>query len=237
MELLVLKHGNLMGSPDTKEMLHRAGAGSTAAHALWQDIFRIKRAFDLDGHATSLLLVEPSLPDVFPTAVDFSYITADPASYENAVDRALAGLAEAGFDPREIKSLLVTHPHPDHFDGRLLDHLPAATVYGPAELGASVVEPFDPARFGGLIECLDTPGHGTPHVSFLLELPDLDLAVGIAGDLVMSHAHYLSPEHPLSFADHDAGRRSIEELEESLRSRGRRYRTIFPGHDVPFFLP
>ena len=130
----------------------------------------------------------------------------------------------------------MTHPHPDHFDHRLLEHLPGADLFGPGELGSSSGHTFDPDRFGGLVECLDTPGHGTPHVSYIVDLPQLDLAVGIAGDLIMSHAHYLCPDHPLSYADHDAGKRSVATLEEALRSRGAKYQTIFPGHGVPFFV-
>jgi glyoxylase-like metal-dependent hydrolase (beta-lactamase superfamily II) len=229
MELVILKHGDLMGSPDCKELLRRAGAGTPAAHAVWEELFAIKTALGLGGRSTSALLLEPALPDAFPAVVDLSYVTPG-GSIDDPIEAALSRLREQGLGPGGVRSALVTHQHADHCDARLLARLPAAVAYGPG------LAPFDAAHFGGLVEALDTPGHGGPHVSYVVDLPRLDAAVCLAGDLVMSHAHFLSLDHPLAFADHAAGRASVERVTAALRGRGRRHDLIVPGHGPPFFL-
>jgi glyoxylase-like metal-dependent hydrolase (beta-lactamase superfamily II) len=229
MEIVILKHGDLAGSPDCKELLRRAGAGTPAAHAVWDEIFAIKTALGLDGRSTSALLLEPALPDAFPAVVDLSYVT--PAGVPgDPVEAALSRLRELGLEPGDVRSALVTHQHADHCDPRLLARLSGAIAFGPG------LAPFDAARFGGLVEALDTPGHGGQHTSYVVDLQRLDAAACLAGDLVMSHAHFLSLDHPLAFADHAAGRASVERVGAALRRRGRRFDLIVPGHGTPFFL-
>jgi glyoxylase-like metal-dependent hydrolase (beta-lactamase superfamily II) len=228
-ELVVLKRGDLMGSPDCKELLRRAGAGTPAAHVVWDEIFAIKTALGLTGRSTSVLLLEPSVPEAFPAVVDLSYVAAA-GGRDDPVEAALARLHERGLEPGDVRSALFTHLHPDHFDPRLLDRLPRATAYGPG------LAAFDPARFGGLVEALDTPGHGGPHASYVVDLPALDAAACCAGDLVMSHAHFLSLDHPLSFSDPAAGLESVERVRAALRGSGRRRHVLVPGHGEPFFL-
>lgn len=237
MEIEILKLGNLLGSPDCKELLRRAGPGTDAAHAVWLDIFRIKSAFGQNGQCTSLLLLEPACPETFPAVVDLSYVGHDAAAHGRvATEAALASLAAHGVRPEEVRSILVTHPHPDHVDPLLPSALAGAVLVAPPEFHLAGSRPFMPRRFGGLVECLTTPGHGSPHVSFVLDLPDLDLSVGIAGDLIMSHAHYLSLDHPLSFTDHVAGKLSVGKLEAALLERGRSFQMVIPGHGQPFFV-
>jgi glyoxylase-like metal-dependent hydrolase (beta-lactamase superfamily II) len=237
MELRILKYGNLAGSPDVKEMLFRAGPGTPPAQALWQDLFAIKRALGLNGQSTTALLLEPAIPSAFPAIVDFSFISAAPESHnDSSVQAALASLGEQGLSPKEIKSLLCTHLHPDHFDARLTSHLTEATVFVPPDTRVPGSAPFSPAHFDGLVDMVATPGHGGPHCSYLFDLPELDLSVCLAGDLIMSHAHYLSPDHPLSFTDAAEGQASIELVKHALAARGRRFRTVVPGHDIPFFV-
>lgn len=235
MELRLLKAGNLMGSPDAKAMQLRAGPGSQEAHALWLDIARIKTAFGYDGGCTSLLLDEPDLPAAFPALVDPSWIT--PAvGVEDALERALTTIRAAGHEPDAVRSVLVTHAHPDHFDPRLLDHLPRATAYAHPDAPIAGCRPFEPGLFGGRVEALSTPGHGGPHTSYLFELDAYRLAACAAGDLVMSHAHYLDRRHPLAFSEPERGLESIERVRRALAVRGRAYSLVFPGHGLPFFL-
>lgn len=237
MDVRILKYGNLMGSPDTKEKLFRAGAGSEKAHQLWLDLFRIKTGFELNGQSTSAILLENEIPDYFPAIIDFSYISPGGASLgEDPLGSALDGLKAQGLKPSDIKSLLVTHLHPDHFDHEVLAHLPQAQLFAPPQTKLGVARPITDDDFGGLVQAIDTPGHGGPHVSYLVDLPDLDLSVCFAGDLVMSHAHYLSLDHPLSFTDHDQGKKSIETVISALKSRGQTYQMFVPGHDIPFFI-
>ncbi len=49
----------------------------------------------------------------------------------STIEALLAGIREAGFDPREVTHLLVTHVHLDHAGvvGSLLHHMPKAKVY------------------------------------------------------------------------------------------------------------
>lgn len=51
------------------------------------------------------------------------------ATYDRNVDHVLAGIEEMGFDPKDIKFILVTHWHADHFGGAPRIHrLSGATV-------------------------------------------------------------------------------------------------------------
>jgi glyoxylase-like metal-dependent hydrolase (beta-lactamase superfamily II) len=60
---------------------------------------------------------------------------------ETAWERLTEGLAEAGLDPADLRQVLVTHPHPDHFGlaGRLAE-AGAEVVTSPA--AAPIVEDF-----------------------------------------------------------------------------------------------
>ncbi len=233
MELLALKYGDLMGSPDTKDILAAAGPGSERAHQAWVEMAELKLAFGWTGQATSLLLVEPGHPEAFPALVDPSWVSPDPATHgPGAVDRLLARVRELGVAPADIRTVLLTHEHIDHWDPRLLAHLPAAVVYGPGDREPA----FDPRRFGGLITTVDTPGHGGPHAGYLVDLPRRDLTLAIAGDLVMSHAHALDLDHALAFTDAAAGRASLASVIEALDRRPRRWAMIVPGHDRPFLV-
>jgi glyoxylase-like metal-dependent hydrolase (beta-lactamase superfamily II) len=86
------------------------------------------------------------------------------------------------------------------------------------------------------MSCLNTPGHGPPHCSYIFDAPQWNLAIAAAGDLVMSHAHYLSMDKPLAFADPETGRASVSALLDALSARNLKYRMIIPGHDMPFFV-
>jgi len=235
-ELRILKHGNLMGTPDAKEMLLRAGPGSDPAHQLWEEIAEIKTSFGYSGQCTSALIIDEERPEAFPALFDPSYLTVacDYMSTES-IDRALEAISAAGFPPAEIKSVLVSHFHPDHFDPRLLDNLHNAVAYSHAEAYIPGCQPLDQKKFGDSIVALNTPGHGGPHTSYLLKLPKYDLAVCLAGDLVMSHAHYLAREHPLSFTDPKEGLASIATVWQELKQMKCKHALVFPGHGLPFF--
>jgi len=237
MELRALKFGDLMGSPDTKDLLLAEGPGSEAAHRVWLAIADIKLALGWSGQATSVVLVEPEVPDGFPVWIDPSFVSPDPATHgEASVDAALDGLRRVGIAPEEVRTILVTHDHGDHVDGRVLQRLPGAVVMAPAGAIVTGAVPFDGARLGGRIVHLDTPGHWGPHSSYLVDLPRHDLSVCVAGDLVMSHAHVLASDHPLAFSDHSEGRVSIARVIRALDDRPTRFKMILPGHDRPFFV-
>jgi len=237
MELLPLQVGDLMGSPDVKDLLLDAGPGTEAAHAVWEDVAAIKLALGWSGRATSVLLLEPGRSQGFPAWVDPSWVTPDPSTHGPAsVDAALGALADAGVRPDEVRTVLVTHDHPDHVDTRVLGHLPNAVVHAPASPILPDAVPFDAQRLGGLVTAVDTPGHWGPPASYVVDLPQHDLSVCLAGDLVMSHAHLLAMDHPLAFADHDAARASLRRVIEGLDGRGKRYQVIWPGHDRPIFV-
>lgn len=236
MELKILKYGNLMGSPDMKALMHDC-ADDAAADRLWDELYPIKLAFGLDGRSTSAVLIEPSCPELFPALVDCSYMCADPASYTDAsVKAALDAIAGAGLVPAQIKSLLVTHPHGDHQDPRLLKHLSGAKFYADPASKIPGATPLPPDKLPSSFLSLDTPGHGTPHCSFIVDLAAQDLSVCIAGDLIMSHAHFLSLDHPLSFSDHAAGKQSVAAAMRALAARPTKHKMILPGHDMPFFV-
>jgi glyoxylase-like metal-dependent hydrolase (beta-lactamase superfamily II) len=237
MELLPLQVGDLMGSPDVKDLLLDAGPGTDAAHAVWEDLSAIKLAFGWSGRATSLVLLEPDCPEGFPAWVDPSWVTPDPSTHGPAsVDAALTALTDAGVALDAIRTVLVTHDHPDHVDTRVLRHLPNAVVHAPDSPILPDAVPFDADRLGHHVTAIDTPGHWGPHTSYRVDLPQQDLSVCLAGDLIMSHAHLLAMDHPLAFADHDAARGSLRRVIEALDASGRRYQAIWPGHDRPIFL-
>ena len=237
MELRALKYGDLMGSPDIKDLLLAEGPGSEAAHQVWLAVADIKLAFGWSGQGTSVVLVEPDEPDGFPIWVDPSFISPDPSTHgEASVDAAFDALRRVGVEPDEVRTVLVTHDHGDHVDSRVLQRLPGAVVMAPDGAMVSGCVLFDGERLGGRITCIDTPGHWGPHSSYLVDLPQHDLSICIAGDLVMSHAHLLTLDHPLAFADHEAGRSSIAHVIAALDERPTRYKMILPGHDRPFLV-
>jgi len=234
MKMTILKYGNLMGSPDLKAKMSALGDDDKAIDKLWDDCFEIKMALGLDGRSTSALLTDESRPDIFPAVVDLSYVCADPSTYMTADYAAIAAIAAAGIDAEDVKSFLITHPHGDHLDPRVLHLLPNARLLAHPDSkisGASAL----PEGIPGLI-ALNTPGHGTPHCSFIADLDDMDASVLIAGDLIMSHAHYLSLDEPIAFSDPAAGRRSVAAALDALNARPTTYRLILPGHDIPFFI-
>ena len=78
-------------------------------------------------------------------------------------------------DGLELRSILVTHHHPDHVGGipRLLEHFPGIPVYGPA--GESIptlthrLEDGDHLVPAGLemdLEVMDVPGHTAGHIAY-----------------------------------------------------------------------
>lgn len=237
MILKVIKYGNLMGSPDIKKMMYDVGSESEAADSLWDDAYRIKTAFGLYGQSSSFLLDEPECPDLFPAVADLSFLSADPSTYGDAsILSAIRAIEMSGFEAGQIKSYFVTHPHGDHFDLRVARKLPNAKVYAHPDSAILGAEPLPPGKCPAGFIPLNTPGHGTPHTSYVVDLPEFDMSACLAGDLIMSHAHYLSLGDPLSFADHEAGTASVGVVMDALRSRPSKYKMIFPGHDIPFFV-
>ncbi len=237
MELRVLKYGDLMGSPDIKDLLEDAGPGSPAAQELWGTLSGIKYALGWSGHATSALLLEPGLPDAFPAWVDPSFVTPNPQSMgEHSIERALDSLRAAGAKPADIRTVLLTHEHMDHADPRLLELMPEAVVHGPGPGTIAGQTPFDGERLGGRVIAVDTPGHWGPHASYVVDLPELDVSVALAGDIVMSHAHVLALDHPLAFSDHGEALDSLRRLVAALDDRPTPLSMILPGHDRPFFV-
>ena len=237
MELRALKYGDLMGSPDTKDLLLAEGPGSEAAHQVWLAVADIKLAFGWSGQGTSVVLVEPDVADGFPAWIDPSFVSPDPATHgEASVDAAFDALRRVGVEPGDVRTVLVTHDHGDHVDSRVLQRLPDAVVMAPDGAMVPGAVPFDGDRLGGRVECLDTPGHWGPHASYVVDLPQHDLSVCVAGDLVMSHAHLLALDHPLAFGDHDAALASLARVIVALDVRLTRFKMILPGHDRPFFL-
>lgn len=237
MEIVILKYGNLMGSPDVKDMLKELEDNTRASDKLWDDLAGIKFLFGLNGQSTSALLLEPDCPDLFPALVDCSYLSADPNSYnDSSVRSALNAIAEHGVEPDEVKSCFVTHPHGDHFDPRLLQRLPNAKALAHPASEIPGAAPLDAAACPASFTSIDTPGHGTPHCSFIVDIKKYDMSVCFAGDLIMSHAHYLSIDSPLAFSDHKAGKKSVAAVMKALAARNTKYKMIIPGHDIPFFV-
>ena len=237
MEMIIVKYGNLMGSPDVKAMMHGIGADTPEADMLFDEIYHIKLRFGLNGQSTSVILVEPECPELFPALVDFSFISADPATHGDAsLSAALEAVAMAGIRLEEVKSLFVTHPHGDHLDPRLAPKLPNAKIYADPDSGMPGARPLPKEKCPSTFVSLNTPGHGGPHCSYLVDLPHRNLSVCLAGDLVMSHAHYLSLEHPLSFSNHKQGMKSVEAVKAALAARPLKFKMILPGHDAPFFV-
>ena len=237
MQLHVIKYGDLMGSPDTKDILLEAGPGTDDAHEQWLAMAEAKLALGWSGQATSALLLAPDHPRGFPAWLDPSFISPDPATHgQVAVDRALGALADAGLATGDIRTVLVTHDHGDHVDARVLALLPNATVFAPVGSSVPGALPFESRHLDGLVTCLDTPGHWGPHSSYVIDLPHRDLSLCLAGDLAMSHAHLLSLDHPLSFADHGAGKASLSRVFAELDSRPTHLKMLLPGHDRAIFV-
>lgn len=238
MKIIVLKYGNLMGSPDLKKMMTTLGMNSPESDKLWDDLAAVKLAFGLNGQSSSVLLDEPARPDMFPALVDPSWLCADPASHTDAsVQSALDAIAGIGVSPDAIRSVFITHPHGDHLDPRLLQRLPNAVAWSHPDSRIPGTKPIDASTLPDAMAVLDTPGHGTPHSSYIVDMRQHNLSVCIAGDLIMSHAHFLCLDDPASFSDHAAGRRSVRAVLDALASRTTKYRMILPGHDIPFFVP
>lgn len=236
MELLVAKYGNLMGSPDLKAKLYDSGSDTPEADRLFDQLFDIKVSFGLNGQSTSLILLDPSRPDLFPAVVDFSFINVDSSSHnESSVKAALDSLASFDLKPEDIKSALVTHPHGDHHDPRLCRLLTNAKIYADPDSKIPGAEPLPDCAPAPLVS-MNTPGHGTPHCSFIVDIVKHDLSVFIAGDLIMSHAHYLSLEKPLAFSQKDIGLESVKKGIAALNERPTKFKMIMPGHDIPFFV-
>ncbi len=236
MQVYILKYGNLTGSPDIKAMQWQSGVGTPEAHELFEDLFRIKLAWGLNGQSTSLLLMNSKAPEFFPAVVDLSYITPDPLSHTpETIRTALDRLADFDLRPEHIKSMLVTHPHGDHFDRRLLEFLPQATLIEPPVTQSDRKSAERAPGLSKWIEIIDTPGHAGPHQSFLFDQTDLDCSVCIAGDLIMSQAHFFNLDHPLAFSNSQQGKKSVAEILEALQRRSTKYKLIVPGHDIPFF--
>lgn len=236
MELIIVKYGNLMGSPDVKRKMFEAGVNTPESDKLFDQIYGLKISMGLNGQSTSAILLEPECPELFPAVVDFSFICADPASHnESSIDAAMDALKKNGVSPADVKSIFVTHPHGDHHDPRMLPKFTNAEIYADPDSKIPGTKPF-PDNTPSSIISIDTPGHGTPHCSFIVDLLEKDISVCIAGDLIMSHAHYLSMDGPLAFSDAAKGKESVNKVLSELHKRNTRFKMILPGHDIPFFV-
>jgi glyoxylase-like metal-dependent hydrolase (beta-lactamase superfamily II) len=236
MELKILKYGNLAGSPDIKTIMHDLKYDTAAVDQFWDHTHAIKLAFGLDGRSTSALLLEPDCPELFPALVDCSFLSADPATHGPAsIDMALAAIRAAGVDPAHIKAHFVTHPHGDHMDPRLRQALPGALFLAHPDSGIPA-NPIDVKSLPDSMAVINTPGHGYQHCSYIVDLKQHDLSVCLAGDLIMSHAHFLTLDHPTAFADPQAGAASVRAVLNALAQRHTKYKMILPGHDIPFFV-
>lgn len=238
MEIKILKYGNLAGSPDVKKMMYDLRGDPKAVDQLWDACHDIKLVFGLNGQSTSALLIEPDCPDLFPALVDCSFLCADPASYgDSSIDAVLHAVRNAGVDPDGLKAHFVTHAHGDHMDPRLRKQMPDVPFLAHPDSKIPGADPLDLDRLPASMAAINTPGHGCQHCSYIVDFQQHDLSLCIAGDLIMSHAHYLCLDHPASFLDSDAGCASVRTVLQALAGRNAALKMILPGHDIPFFVP
>ena len=165
------------------------------------------------------------------------------------------GLNEAGFQPREVDRVLITHYDMDHVGGLgRLDWLDATVHVGELDrplvtgerspsirsrkglsqrLTAPLVSPPDSAVHGvedgdtvGSFTVYHTPGHTGGHVCYVSE----SLSVAFLGDLVRESAGRLEPSPWLLSEDTDQVRESIRRMAAETPE----FEVAAMGHGVPF---
>jgi glyoxylase-like metal-dependent hydrolase (beta-lactamase superfamily II) len=150
----------------------------------------------------------------------------DPGPVNHPYGRALADWL--GSNGRAVQALLLTHGHPDHAPGAtFLSHLLAVPIRAPANLNRSYLpDPTETVPFsedetfavdGDRLRVIDTPGHSSDHVAFLME----GAGILFSGDTILGTGTSL-----VAPPDGDM----VEYLKTLEALRRLKARLIAPGH-------
>jgi glyoxylase-like metal-dependent hydrolase (beta-lactamase superfamily II) len=148
-------------------------------------------------HAQGWFLWDTGIPDAV-AAMPNGLAPADPkAVYWRRPKTLAAQLDELGVKPSDIKTMAISHTHPDHIGN--VEMFPTSMLYvqkaeyeWPGADGAPRFKPEHPVTklegdrdiFGdGSLTLLSTPGHTPGHQSLLVKLPNTG-AVVLSGDAV-----------------------------------------------------
>jgi glyoxylase-like metal-dependent hydrolase (beta-lactamase superfamily II) len=144
---------------------------------------------------------------------DSDGLTVIDAGIPNAADKIVSQIRAAGYQPEDVRRILITHAHGDHIGG--LPRLKALTgaqviayeVETPDETDRTVTDGEIIAEVMGGLHVLHTPGHANGHVCYWQP----ERRILFAGDVIM---RFVFMTQPFSFVSPDMAenRRSIAQV-------------------------
>lgn len=169
-------------------------------------------------------------------------VVVDPG-YQTQGDMLEGALEARGVDPGSIRTVLMTHLHPDHLSairqvGDVVVHVHEAELDTPhAKAQWGLLEPLEVRTLEGErgtvlddVGWIHTPGHSPGHVVYFFETASGRECV--AGDtLGPDPGFFQTNELPPDFPDRDLHVAAFRRIREERPSR------VIPGHYHPFSIP
>ncbi|WP_433995210.1 N-acyl homoserine lactonase family protein [Bradyrhizobium canariense] len=192
-------------------------------------------------HAKGWFLWDTGIADAV-AAMPNGLVPADPKAVTWRRPKTLAAqLEQLGLKPDDVKTMAVSHTHPDHTGN--VELFPQATLYvQKAEYdwpGANNEPRFKPSHpvellagdkdvFGdGSVTILSTPGHTPGHQSLLVKLPKTG-AVVLSGDAVHFRDNWDNRRVPSMNANKDQSAASMQKIADTL---GKEKAQLWINHD------
>ena len=238
------------GQPGVEKLyILNCGEGATSDVSRWSPGVDEGKSMDfvdncyLIKHAQGWMLWDTGIPDAV-AAMPNGLVPADPKGLFWHRPKTLAAqLDELGVKPSDVKTIAVSHTHPDHIGN--VEMFPAAMLYvqkaeyeWPGANGAPRFKPEHPVTklegdrdlFGdGSVTILSTPGHTPGHQSLLVKLPHTG-AVILSGDAVHFKSNWDNRRVPSMNFNKEQTLASLQKISDTMTKENAQF---WINHDKP----
>jgi len=231
------------GRPGVEKLyILNCGEGATSDVSRWSPGVDEGKSMDfvdncyLIKHAQGWMLWDTGIPDAV-AAMPNGLVPADPKGLFWHRPKTLAAqLDELGVKPADIKTIAISHTHPDHIGN--VEMFPAAMLYvqkaeyeWPGANGEPRFKPGHPVTklegdrdlFGdGSVTILSTPGHTPGHQALLVKLPHTG-AVILSGDAVHFKSNWDNRRVPSMNFNKEQTLASLQKISDTMTSENAQF--------------